>query len=940
MAYAETQTLLARLLLDSSQFEAAASRATGKMGAFGKSIGLAASGASAAVNRSFLVMGGLALIAETAFFKVQESQAALARTMTGETAPAIARVSAQILELSKTIPLSVTELYRIAEVIGTTGIASDSIKGLTKVVAQLASTTDLSADEAAYGMARLLTIFGQVDKEGRIAIGAAEGLGSALTKASLDFASTDQNILRATLRFAALGKQMGLTQGQILALAALGTGLGQEPEAFGGSMQRLLGIFLKYVGTYDELSAKQKKALTEESKFVKLSAIAGLSAKEFSANLKSAPFETITSFLEGLKELSATEQATLFGGGALFPSIVRGQQTVQNLTERIEQLKLAGTDLDSTYKRGTFLSEVFAVRTDTLAKKFQLLQSALVRGAVAFGDAFNEELGDGIGTLTEKIDLALPTIQQWGRELGKWIKGIDWAGVIDWAKTFLGLMKNIVSAVLSLPPQVLGALAAFKAGNFLTGGALGKGLELFLGRGGPLNPLWVKIAGAPVGPGGSGPGSVGWGATIARTIFNFVKLGGILLAVSTAFDIVTKRLGEFDLEVTEAKKNLQTRLDEAKTISGTQAGQAAVAQAGIIAKLAQTGDFVTDLQQTFDILFRKEIREGFLDAYKRLAAQIISDQTLTGSNRRIAVDQLQQLEDAIVALYPAWGGDTSEQDRVRGTLEDILAALIRQNAWVETTLAGNIFPAPKDYGEALGPFFDEQTGLLMGIESNTAKMLAALKPIHRKGERGKSIQSAEFRAIDRLNPDDPTYAGAAPALASRLAKHYKNRPLNAPEHGRFARSAVNESERDLAAQLKEAMKDGNQPAVDAAIKSLRILDSIKGNKLTPGQYALIRAAEAAKKEAKETTGAVKTGATKTSERIENLAAIMRRKRLGVRVNVKPPGVKTGNTYINTRLYATIGTRTVLRALRPSVAYGPGYTLGGSGAFSLYDDNIR
>src|SRR4030095_2622488 len=196
---AHTQYLIVRILADTKAFQSDLAALNGKL----KGLSVAQTGLTALghgmtfltrTTAAAVVAGGLL---ENQFIKVQSAQAGLARTLTDESAGAVALLNKQILDLSKTVPVAVTELYRIAEVIGTTRIAGSSIDELTDIVARLAVTTDLSADEAAISMTRLLDIFGQVGPTGKIAEGAALGLGNALVRASQIFNATDQEVLRA-----------------------------------------------------------------------------------------------------------------------------------------------------------------------------------------------------------------------------------------------------------------------------------------------------------------------------------------------------------------------------------------------------------------------------------------------------------------------------------------------------------------------------------------------------------------------------------------------------------------------------------------------------------------------------------------------------------------------------------------------------------------------
>ena len=65
------------------------------------------------------------------------------------------RLSDQILQLSTAIPVSADELNRIGELGGQLGIAVQNLPSFIKTVSTLATTTNLTVENAALGLARL-----------------------------------------------------------------------------------------------------------------------------------------------------------------------------------------------------------------------------------------------------------------------------------------------------------------------------------------------------------------------------------------------------------------------------------------------------------------------------------------------------------------------------------------------------------------------------------------------------------------------------------------------------------------------------------------------------------------------------------------------------------------------------------------------------------------
>lgn len=842
-------------------------------------IGVAAAGGGLKfLERSFLVTAAAGVVLESQFFKVQDAQAALARTLAGESAPAVAALSQDILEMSRVIPLATTELYRIAEVIGTTNVAADSIAGLTAVVAKLASTTDLSADEAAIGMARLLNMFGQIDEKGHIAAGAAESLADAIFRASLRFASSDQEILRASLRFGALANMMHMTQGQVIALSGAVTGLGQEPEAVGGSFQRLFQIINKAVGEADKLG-KVTPALAEMAK------LANLTPAAFSEGVKAAPFETFIKLVEGFSKLSPTEQSVLFGKGGIFPSFVRGAQTLQNLGLSYEEVLKAAKEFDTN--SGQF-DKAFATRVDTLQKNLRLLGNAAIEAGFTFGDAFDEEMGGAIKKLTTYIIDSLPAIEKFGQQVGRIIGGIDWGKAKTYADAFFGTIKKGFDIVASLPPELLAVLGAFKAFNFLSGGALGTITGSFAsGIGGIFKNVLVNAL-----------SQVGLGKFFVQPVFvtnpgfglmSFGKTGLISVAVRSFLGVA-------------AMSAFLGFLANSSNVPG---------QGGTPSNVKDNAYRISEIQRTIDALKRRDPNELLVPGYSKSTETVAQ-----------AIDRL---EATIKAINEGGGTGVPGFGEMYGPSLSQLGAIPRM---------GDL---QKETNAILNRGANSQETAVSLLQ----KLLDALKPRHRQGEKGKSIQSAEFAAINRL---DPSRTGDINAYLADLIEHYTKKPIGTKGHERgFIMPAFKGIFPELKADLKAAMKTGG-PGLDKMIANLQGLKHL-GVHLPVGLRNLLKRAAEAQKSAKETgketkdaTRGVKSAVTDASDRIENLTAALRRKQLAVTVkpswkaNVKAPSVR-----VNPKVTVTIGARSITRYYRGTVAYGPGYVLmqTGTGGAAVY-----
>jgi TP901 family phage tail tape measure protein len=686
----------------------------------------------------------------------------------------------------------------------------------------------------------------------------ADNLASALVKLSVSQTSTDQAILTATERFGSLGTAMGFTAAQLLAIGSAGTALGQEPEAVGGSIQRIFSIILRALAegneAIDEFSDKPKKLakVLANMDVGKMAEIAGVGAQAFIEEWEAAPQLALERFLAGFGALTPQQQSLLFGKGGIFPSFVRGQQTLQNLSASQELLKEGSASASAEFERGQFIYEQSALRFDTLKQSLQLLASSVVRAGVAFGDAFDEELGGAIKRITQYITDNEAVFAEWGRKVGAAIKAIDWQQVKQFAADFFGVFKTGVQATVAIldamGPKLVAFLAIWKTIDALSGGAVTKTLGLlgsgaggviklvwdqFKARGSsPANPLWVQMIGGGLGAGG-GVGLLG-------------KVG--------------------------------------------QAGL--VAAIGVVVGTALAGNPTLD------------------------------GRVPTGGSRAEQFARMARLRAGLDEPPAPPGGPAGFGEKYGPSLSQ-LGAVVRAGDLQEETNA------------ILNRGFDTTAGGLQGIIDR----LPRLKPIHRAGERGKSIQSAEFKALMGLDPSSPTYAAELTKYVADLVEHYKKEPIGSGRHPKgFILPALNRTEKSLAADLKTALASGNTALATTIAERLRDIGGIKGNDLPAGIQKLVNSTlnADAKRETEanrmaEKTGGVKSAVGSVGDRVENLTAALRRKRLSV--TVRPTSLQIKQVIpVRNNLSVRISGREVSRSGNTTTSYGPNIVFQIPGAY--------
>ena len=114
-----------------------------------------------------------------------------------------------IIEMSKKMPASASSISEVAEAAGQLGIQNDSLLSFTKTMINLGESTNLSANDAATQLARFANITSMSQKD-------FDRLGSVIVDLGNNFATTESDIVSMGMRLAGAGKQVGMTESQIM----------------------------------------------------------------------------------------------------------------------------------------------------------------------------------------------------------------------------------------------------------------------------------------------------------------------------------------------------------------------------------------------------------------------------------------------------------------------------------------------------------------------------------------------------------------------------------------------------------------------------------------------------------------------------------------------------------------------------------------------------
>lgn len=402
---------------------------------------------------------------ESAFTGVQKTVDA--------TAAEFAVLEAELIGLTRTIPLTAEEMFGIGEAAGQLGIATQDIVEFTEVMAQLGVTTNLSAEEAATSLARFRNITGATETS-------FGQLGSAIVALGNNLATTEAEIVEFGLRLAGSGTVIGLTEAQILAMGGALSSLGIQAEAGGSAFQKL---FAK-LATAAEQGGDALQGFADVA--------TGGDIQEFARVFEEDAAGAIEMLLTGFSEINAA-------GGPVFTTM----EDLGLTGLRLQRAVLAASVGIDTFSDSLDLAEESIMSTDALTKEAELRFATFESQVGLLKNAFREFLdavGDSIKpVLADVISLITPLVQgmaELARGFGELPGPVKAASLAILAVGTA--MAGVGGTALIFLPQILRIRDAFRtlAGANVLGG-LSKGLATtglsFKNLGTTMSVLTAKI---------------------------------------------------------------------------------------------------------------------------------------------------------------------------------------------------------------------------------------------------------------------------------------------------------------------------------------------------------------------------------------------------------------------------------------------------------------
>ena len=355
----------------------------------------------------------------------------------------LADMSDAIKAMSTEIPATTTDIAAVAEAAGQLGIQKDALLDFTRVMTMLGTATNMTAEDAATALARFANITGMsADNYDR--------LGAVIVDLGNNFATTESEITQMGTRLASGGKLAGLTEPQIMALAAAMSSVGIEAEAGGTAMTQTL-------------NAIEKAVATGEDSLQSFADVAGMSADSFAEMWNTDALGALTAFIRGLGNLDEQGESAVLVLEDLGLTGIRQSNMLKSLALAADQMDSAVQTANTAWDENIALTNEANKRYATTQSKLDMMQNAYNNLKVAVGDAFTPALRDAYDAGTDVLNVLGEFVQ----ENPALVKGVaTFTGVVGGATVALTAYAAISKVIKALD---MATLFAGPAGAIMLG---------------------------------------------------------------------------------------------------------------------------------------------------------------------------------------------------------------------------------------------------------------------------------------------------------------------------------------------------------------------------------------------------------------------------------------------------------------------------------------
>lgn len=349
-----------------------------KCDAVGRGLTTAGRALTTTVTTPVLALGATAIKASLDF----ESTFTSVRKTVDATEAEFDALAASSKAMSTQIAASTGEINEVMATAGQLGIRNDYLVDFARTMIDLGNSTDIVANEAASTLAK----FANITNMDQSLFG---NLGATLVDLGNKFATTESSIMDMSLRLAAAGHQVGLSEAQILGFAAALSSVGIEAE-MGGS------AFSKALVKMEVAAATGGEALDDFAR------VSGLTAEGFKSLFENDPAAAFQAFITGLSRMDEEGISAIATLSDIGIAEVRLRDTLLRAVNANELFARTQDVAISAWQENTALTEEAGKRYATTESRLINLKNTALLFAQQLGDDLNptiQRLVDGAGDL-------------------------------------------------------------------------------------------------------------------------------------------------------------------------------------------------------------------------------------------------------------------------------------------------------------------------------------------------------------------------------------------------------------------------------------------------------------------------------------------------------------------------------------------------------------
>ncbi len=349
-----------------------------KCDAVGRGLTSAGRALTTTVTTPVLALGATAIKASLDF----ESTFTSVRKTVDATEAEFDALAASSKAMSTQIAASTGEINEVMATAGQLGINKNYLADFSRTMIDLGNSTDIVADEAASTLAKFANIK-NMDQSLFV------NLGATLVDLGNMFATTESSIMEMSLRLAAAGHQVGLSEAQILAFAAALSSVGIEAE-MGGS------AFSKALVKMEVAAATGGEALEDFAR------VSGRTAEGFKSLFEADPAAAFQAFITGLSRMDEEGVSAIATLNDIGIAEVRLRDTLLRAVNANELFARTQDVAINAWQENTALTEEAGKRYATTESRLINLKNTAILFAQQLGDDLNptiQHLIDGAGDL-------------------------------------------------------------------------------------------------------------------------------------------------------------------------------------------------------------------------------------------------------------------------------------------------------------------------------------------------------------------------------------------------------------------------------------------------------------------------------------------------------------------------------------------------------------